>query len=130
MIDNDGGSPGKALWAYAYEIVPAQIEDGLFSIQGLLDEEHGAALCGTRTWAGRIVYHRRMTHILVVSDGPEQDREVNRKLETELASLEVRFALTVPLAIPDDRPSPPQVGGASETPPGVPGKRTRRRPLE
>ena len=134
MINNKDGPPRKALWAYAYDIVPAQAEDGLDTIQKLLDEEHGAALRGKRTWAGRIVFDHQMTHILIVSDDPQQGREVNRKLEAEMMALEMGFALTVPLSVPDDRPPPLHVDGPSSTTsearPRVPGKNPRRRPLE
>jgi hypothetical protein len=134
MLNNKHGPPRKALWAYAYDIVPAQAEDGLDTIQRLLDEEHDDALRGKRTWAGRIVFDPQMTHILIVSDDPQQGREVNRKLEAEMMTLKMGFALTVPLSVPDDRPPPPHAGDPSSTTsttrPRVPGKNPRRGPLE
>lgn len=102
-MDTQQRSPTpKTVWTYAYEIVPPQAEGRLHTIKRLLEDEHEDAHRGARTWAGRVILEQRVTHILVVSDSPEQRREVNRKLEAELQNLEVGFSITAPMAVPDD----------------------------
>jgi hypothetical protein len=95
-----GRSP-KTIWTYAYQIVPPQAEHRLHTIKRLLDDEHAAAHRGARTWTARVVLEQQVTHILVVSDSPEQSREVNRKLETEFNELSVGFSMTAPMAVAD-----------------------------
>ena len=41
----------------------------------------------TRVWAGRMVREQRVTHIMVVSDSPDQTLEVNRRLESRLEEI-------------------------------------------
>lgn len=84
----------KPVWAYAYQLSPPQLVDKLCTIQPLLDEEHAMAQVKGRTWSGRVVVEERVTHILVVSDSPEQDHEGNQKLESELKELKTKFALS------------------------------------
>ena len=92
--------PPKAVWAYAYEIVPPQDELQLAAIKALLARENSAARRAARTWAGRIVVQRHITRILVVSDNREQDREINLRLETALTQLKAVFSVTIPLELP------------------------------
>lgn len=97
----------KTIWAYAYQILPPQAADRLRAIQTLLDHEHADAQRGARTWGGRVVLEQEVTLILVVSDSPEQNREINRKLEAELKALQAGFSITAPMAVEDDpRPLP------------------------
>lgn len=96
---NSAPEPGKTRWAYAYEIVPAQPDAVLRSIEALLDGEHAHAIKGARTWGSRIVVESRVTNILVVSDTPRQDLEINRRLEAALRKLGAEFSLTAPLAV-------------------------------
>ena len=98
--------PKKGLWAYAYEIVPPQPEDRLRSINALLDRERAEARNGARTWESRVVVEDHITHILVVSDSPQQDREVNRRVEAELRDLSAGFSITAPMAVADDSVRP------------------------
>jgi hypothetical protein len=86
----------KPAWAYAYQIVPPQPEDRLRAVKALLDHEGAHAKVQQRTWAGRFVVEQQVTHILVVSDSPDQDLDVNQRLETALRGAEVGFALTAP----------------------------------
>jgi hypothetical protein len=95
------GSP-KAVWAYGYEIVPPQTEERLNTIRQLLDSEHSEAKRSARTWRGKVVLEKRVTHILVVSDSAEQNREINQKLEAELKALKVGFSITAAMAVEDD----------------------------
>ena len=57
-----------------------------------------------RTWQGRLVAEEHVTHILVVSDSPEQDLEANHRVEAELRDLEAGFSVTVPMALERDTP--------------------------
>ncbi len=93
----------KSLWAYAYEIVPPPAEDQLSAIRTLLEKEHSEARRAARTWTGKLVYGPQVTHILVVSDSPDQRRDVNRRIEGRLKQLKAAFALTVPMAVADDK---------------------------
>jgi hypothetical protein len=99
--------PPKAIWAYAYQIVPPQPEDRLHGIKTLLDDANSNAQRGARTWAGRVVSEQQITHILVVSDSPEQNHEVNRKLEAALHELEAGFSITAAMAMDDDSAQSP-----------------------
>ena len=99
MTTNHG--PAKPMWAYAYQIVPPQSEARLAAIKALLDREHTEAKRGARTWEGRFVHEQQITHILVVSDSPDQDGEANRRLESALAEIQAAFVRTVPMAVGD-----------------------------
>jgi hypothetical protein len=86
----------RDIWAYAYLIVPPQPENRLRSIRTIVDHEHSAAEDRARIWAGWLVREKGITHILIVSDSPEQNRGVNHRLETELKRLKAEFFLTSP----------------------------------
>ena len=98
----------KTNWAYAYELVPPQAEDRLGAIKTILDHAHRDAKQDARTWEGRFVLEEQITHILVVSDNPDQHNDVNRRLQGELRNLEAGFSLTVAMAVRDE-PTPPPV---------------------
>src|SRR5258705_13331048 len=106
MLRKKVDEPTKAIWTYAYEIVPAQAEARLASIRTLLAGEHADARREARTWVGRIVAGQHITHILVVSDSPDQNRAVNVRLVAELKALNLLVSLTAPLAVVDDREQP------------------------
>jgi len=90
----------RSLWAYAYQIVPAQPSRRLGTIRTLLREETAAARGGDRAWSGRLVLERGATHILIVSDDARgRDHPINRRLEAELARLEAAYSVTEPLAV-------------------------------
>ena len=94
----------KAIWAYAYQIVPPQPAERLHAIRALLDREAMDAKTRARTWEARLVAEDHVTHILVVSDSPEQDLDVNQRVEAELRDLEAGFSVTVPMAVERDTP--------------------------
>lgn len=96
----------KTVWAYAYQILPPQSTARLAAIQTLLDREHVDAQREARTWAGRIVLEPKVTLILVVSDTPAQDREINHRLAVEVTLLQAALLITKPLAVADDIPLP------------------------
>jgi len=89
----------RNLWAYAYQIVPAQPSSRLGAIRTLLMDETAAARGNARTWSGRLVLERRATHILIVSDAPGRHDAINRRLEAELKRLDAFFSVTEPLAV-------------------------------
>ena len=90
----------KALWAYAYRIVPPQPAQRLGTIRTLLKDEASAAQGSGRTWSGRLVLEAEATHILIVSDDVRgRDYPINRQLEAELDRLEMAYLVTEPLAV-------------------------------
>ena len=94
----------KAVWAYAYLIDPPQPEARLRALRILLDREHADARNRARTWATRLVAEEHVTHILVLSDSPLQDLEINRLMESELRDLEAAFSMTAPVVVLNDVP--------------------------
>jgi hypothetical protein len=98
-VETTRRSPPGTHWAYAYAIVPPQAEEQLGELRTILEREHAAALRTARTWSGRLVCEQRATHILVVSDTPDQGREVNRRLEARLRKAKAIFSLTVPMPL-------------------------------
>jgi hypothetical protein len=106
-VENARSSLPRTPWAYAHAIVPPQAEDQLNAIRTLLEKEHSEAQRAARMWTGRLVCEQQVTHILVVSDSPDQSRQVNRRLEGRLKQGKAGFSLTVPMALADDAaPSP------------------------
>ena len=104
----------RNLWAYAYQIVPAQPLRRLGAIRALLHDEIAAAREGARTWAGRLVLERHATHILIVSDAPGRNHAIDRRLEAELERLDADFFVTGPLVVAehaDDAEWPATYGG-------------------
>jgi hypothetical protein len=94
--------PPTTIWAYAYQILPPQGAKRLHGIKTLLDQAHTEAQGGARKWTGRLVVEEQITHILIVSDSPEQNHEVNRRLEAKLQELDAGFSITVPIAVEDE----------------------------
>jgi len=89
----------KALWAYAYRIVPPQPSQRLGTIRTLLKDEALAAQGSGRTWSGRLVLEAEVTHILIVSDAPERNPSIDRRLEAEIERLDAAFSVTEPLEV-------------------------------
>ena len=88
-----------AHWVYAYELNPPQPEPRFKKIRTLLRRAQAAATRGGRLWTGRIVLETNITHILVVTDTPDQVRDVDQAIETELKQLNMDFALTGPARV-------------------------------
>ena len=84
------------VWAYAYHIEPQLLQRGLHTVRSLLEQEHAAAQREARTWTGRLEAEPEMTRILIVSDLPERNREINQRLEAALRLLSVNFFVTEP----------------------------------
>ena len=112
MAKESRGRSPTPLWAYAYQIVPPQPEDRLDTIKTLLESENSDAKRGARTWAAQVIVEQQVTHILVVSDSPEQNHAVNRRLEAELNELQAPFSITAPLAVEEPRSVDPGVHDA------------------
>lgn len=102
------------LWVYAYQFAPPLAEEQFSAINALLAKEHSAARRAARTWTAKLVCEQRLTHILVVSDSPDQGRAVNRRLEGRLKRLQAAFSRTVPMVLADHEPAPPEGGAAPE----------------
>ena len=92
----------KTVLAYAYQILPSQSAARLHSIRTLLDHAHTEAQRDARSWTGRVVVEEQVTHILIVSDSPEQNHEFNRRLEAKLQELNAGFSITIPIAVVDE----------------------------
>ena len=109
MVEKKPIKSPKPLWAYSYQIVPPQAEDRLRTIKTMLDQEGVAAQRGARVWAGRVVVEPQVTHILVVSDSPQQNHGVNLRLEARLTELKAGFSISAPMAVLDDAEQAPTV---------------------
>lgn len=113
MIDKKQKPSPPSTWAYAYQIAPPQAADRLRPITTLLAHEGDVARREGRIWTAKVVLEQHVTHILVVSDDPEQDREINRRLEANLNDLKAGFSITIPLAVEDDGAGSPEPEGDS-----------------
>jgi len=98
-VDKTRRTVPRDLWAYAYEVLPPQPPADWVALHALLDEEHATAEREGRRWTGKLVYKQLATHLLVVSDHPDQDRDINRRLEAWLKVASPAFSVTVPKAL-------------------------------
>lgn len=147
-------TPPRAIWAYTYRLTPPQSAERLRKVKAMLAREHREAVARDGTWEGRMVVDERVANILVLSDSPDLDRDVNRRLEAELRAIDSGFAVTLPFefhgngthpyagladdgAEADDSvvggpatadPSEPPVAVSVEPPAAVDGARTPRVP--
>lgn len=120
MMQERRDDPRRILWAYGYELAPPVARDRLEGVQAVLDGGHAEAGLTAAIWEGRFINGDHVTHILVVSDTPAQDLDVNRRLEAELVRLEAAFSVTPPLkvrhrprrAASRHRPDPPTASEA------------------
>ena len=87
-------------WVYAYQLDPPQPEPRFKKINALVQKAQTVAKRGGRLWTGRIVVETLVTHLLIVTDDPQQAPGVNRAIETELKQHAMGFALTGPAALP------------------------------
>lgn len=110
MTNNTSNTTPGRIWVYDYQIVPSQTERRMESIRALLDEENSNARLGARTWNGRLVHEESITHILVVSDSPDQDREVNHRLESALRELDAGFSVTAAMVVEAEETTPIATG--------------------
>lgn len=102
MGNRSRSPPPPTIWSYGYEISPPLPPARLRTIERLLAIEQSKARRLDRRWASRFIVDDRVTHIMVVSDSPNQQLEINRRLEDELAKLKAGFSITPPLVVVDD----------------------------
>ena len=93
-------------WAYAYELDPPQPEPRFGKVKMLLRRARLAARRNGRLWTGEIVMEAQITHILVVTDDPDEVRAVDRAIATELKRLKMDFAIKGPARVSLPRVTP------------------------
>ena len=93
-------------WAYAYQLDPPQPEPLFAKVKMLLRRARLAARRNGRLWTGEIVTEAQITHILVVTDDPDEVRAVDRAIATELKRLKMDFAITGPARVSLPRVTP------------------------
>ena len=103
--------PASKTWAYAYQLNPPQPEPRLAKVKMLLRRARHTAQREGRLWTGQIVKDAHITHILVVTDDPDEGRAVDRAIDAELKRLKMAFAITAPARV-----SLPRVMGATKPP--------------
>ncbi|SRR5712691_458803 len=86
-------------WAYAYQLDPPQPEPRFAKLKILLRRARLAAQRDGRLWTGRIVVEAHITHILIVTDAPDQVHTVDRAIDAELKRLKMGFAVTGPARV-------------------------------
>ena len=103
--EREENGPQGALWAYSYLIVPPGAEDEMKAIHTFLEEEQSEARRSERTWIGKLLSERRITHILIVTDSPEKSGDANHQLEVRLKQLKLGYTRTAPMAVEGGRSS-------------------------
>ena len=93
-------------WAYAYQLNPPQPEPRFAKIKMLLRRARLAAQRAGRLWTGQVVKDAHITHILVVTDAPDEARAVDRAIDAELKRLKMGFAITGPARVSLPRVTP------------------------
>jgi len=86
-------------WAYAYQLDPPQPEPRLAKVKTLLRRARLAAQRDGRLWTGQIVVEAHITHILIVTDAPDEVGAVDRAIDAELKRLKMGFAVTGPARV-------------------------------
>ena len=86
-------------WAYAYQLDPPQPEPRFAKLKILLRRARLAAQRDGRLWTGQVVMEAHITHILVVTDAPDEGRAVDRAIDAELKRLKMGFAITGPARV-------------------------------
>ncbi len=97
MEQETGNTRPPAIWAYGYAFAPPIARDRLGPMSALLHAGHLEAKLASETWEGRFVNGDQITHILVVSDRPDQKRAINFRLEAELNRLGAAYTISLPL---------------------------------
>jgi len=113
-VKKNTGQASRDLWAYAYLIVLPQPKGLIAALKVMVEQENIDAELVPRIWTGTFVLESRITHILIVSDSPGQNRGINQKIENELKRVEAEFFITEPMTIPGH----PDVVGEPHAPDG------------
>jgi len=109
MKHDEDTSRSRAMWAYGYAFTPPIALHRIGPMEALVEGGNEKARLAALTWEGRLINGDHITHLLVVSDRPDQDLEINQLLEAEMGRLEAPFTITASLAIggnPDPGPMP------------------------
>src|SRR5437870_641087 len=93
-------------WAYAYQLNPPQPEPRFAKVETLLRRVRRAGQREGRLWTAQIVREAHITHILVVTDAPDEIRAVDRAIDAELKRLKMGFAMTTPAPVSLPRVTP------------------------
>src|SRR5437764_15044465 len=86
-------------WAYAYQLNPPQPEPRFAKLKMLLRRARLAAQRAGCLWTGQVVKDAHITHILVVTDAPDEIRAVDRAIDAELKRLKMGFTMTTPAPV-------------------------------
>ena len=105
MVPKQGPRAAES-WAYAYQLNPPQPEPRFAKIKTLLRRARLAAQRAGRLWTGQVVKDAHITHILVVTDAPDEVRAVDRAIDAELNRLKMGFAITEPARVSLPRVTP------------------------
>jgi len=103
MDSQDPGFAPRPVWTYGYAILPPFPMEQLRALEALLEDEYLRARQEARTWVGRFLVEERATHILVVSDSPDQKLNVNVRVEAELQRLSAAFSITPAMEVSDPK---------------------------
>ncbi len=95
--------PHREIWTYGYVLLPPISRDRMGPMKVLLENGHRQATLSALIWEGRLINGDDITHILVVSDRPDQDLEINHSLAAELSRLEAPYAITRAMALGEHR---------------------------
>jgi len=93
-------------WAYAYQLNPPQPEPRFAKLKMLLRRARLAAQRAGCLWTGQVVKDAHITHILVVTDAPDEIRAVDRAIDAELKRLKMGFTMTTPAPVSLPRVTP------------------------
>jgi hypothetical protein len=95
--------PRISIWTYGYALTPPVPRDRMGPVKSLLADGQAEARLDALIWEGRLINGADITHILVVSDRPDQDLDINHRVEAELRRLDAPFSLTRAISLPGGR---------------------------
>jgi len=99
-------TPTRDLWAYSYRLTRPQTRGRLREIRALIEKVRADAPLQEGAWEGRLVVDTSTAQILILSDSPDVDRALNRRIEAELRALDAGFAVSVPMLVSPVPPVP------------------------
>lgn len=89
----------RTLWVHGYEMIPPHQAERMAAIRGLLDQENSGAARQDRNWTARLVTEETVTHVLIVTASPDENRDINQRLESQMRALGFSFHVSVPMPI-------------------------------
>jgi len=78
--------PASKSWAYAYSSIRRSRAPVLRKLKGAAPPRAAGRAADGRLWTGQIVMEAQITHILVVTDAPDEIRAVNGAIDAELSA--------------------------------------------